>query len=145
MEAFEGEAGLPNFSEKGGDRFGIHSELLGAAAHFHTGTFELEVGVDTYSDASPPASSLLDGGQFGDFAKGFDVDQNAGGNGASQLFGTLSGACEADVAGVGTTIEGHLEFVGRSNVDAIDPFCHIVDDGRHRIGLHCVVDLDFGG
>ena len=46
---------------------------------------------------------------------------------------------------VGAAVEGNLEFVGRGDVDAIDEFCHVVDDGRHRIGLHRVVDLDFGG
>jgi hypothetical protein len=57
VEALEGEAGLADLGQQLGHLFGIDAELLGAAAHLHARTLELEVGVDrTATRAGQPVA-----------------------------------------------------------------------------------------
>jgi hypothetical protein len=51
--------------------------------------FSSKSGLTRTATRTCPAGFLADGGQFGDFAEGFDVDQDAGGDGLTQLFVTV--------------------------------------------------------
>ena len=57
----------------------------------------------------------------------------------------LAGAGEADLVGVGTAVEGDPQLAAGGHVDAVDKAGHVADQGRHRVGLHRVVELDAGG
>ena len=37
---------------------------------------------------------------------------------------------------------GDPQLAAGGDVDAVDQTCHVIDDGRHRVGLHRVVELD---
>jgi hypothetical protein len=57
----------------------------------------------------------------------------------------LAGAGEADLGRVGAGVQRHLQLAGRGHVDAVDQPRHHAHHGRHRVGLHRVVQLDAAG
>jgi len=56
----------------------------------------------------------------------------------------LARAGKADLGRVGTGIQGHLQLAGRGHVNAVDQGRHQPDHGRHRVGLHRVMQLHLG-
>jgi hypothetical protein len=74
-------------------------------------------------------------------SRGLHVDQHAGGHRLAQLGVALAGAGKADLGRVGAGVQRHLQLAGRGHVDAVDQAGHVAHHGRHRVGLHRVVQL----
>ena len=87
-------------------------------------------------------NSIGNHGQFADFAEGFDVDQDARRDRLAQFATALAGAGKADFRRIRTGIQRHFKLPSRSDIDAIDQARHDTDQRRHRVGFHCVVQLD---
>ena len=142
MKAFEPQAAALDLRECRWHTLCVDAELLGSAAHLHSSRLQLEVGVDAHCNAGLSAKARADVGQELDLAFGLHVDQNAGRDSLRQLRLGFRGSGEADVARVDAGIQRDKQLGAGSDIQAIHQTRHEVDDGRHRVRLHGVVQAD---
>ena len=145
VEALELEAGRGDGVQHVGHLLDVDAELLGAAAHLHARALQFEVRVHAHGHARGDAQLRADVRQQMNLAHRLDVQQHPRGDGLAQFRFALAGAREADLARIGAGVQRHLQLAGGSHVDAVDQLRHEAHDGRHRIGLHRVVQPDAGG
>ncbi len=141
VEALKSQAVAANLGEQVGDLLRVHAKLPGAATHLHPRALQLEIRVDAHGNACCTACLMADRRQLGDFAKRLDVDQDAGGNRLGQLGASLARSGKTDLAWIRSGVESDFQFARRGHVDSIHQSCHVTDQGRHRVRLHGVVQL----
>ena len=143
VEALEVEFQFADAFQHGGHALGVDAELLRSAAHFHAGRFELEVGIDAHRHARLERQAPADDGDAFHLRFRFHVQHHAGGDRAAQVNVAFSRTGEADQVRRHGRVERHPLLAAGSDVDAVDQGGHVLDHGRHRIGLHGVVQMDF--
>ena len=144
MEAPELERQRRQFREQLRHALGIHAELLRAASHLHARGLEFEIRVHAHRDLRSPARAACDVGETPHLELGFHVDHYRGGDRALELGWALAGPGEAHELGTHAGRECHVHFACRGYVDPVHEAAEMPHDGRHRVGLHGVVDLDPG-
>jgi hypothetical protein len=110
-----------------GDLLRVDAELLGATAHLHSRTLQLEVGIHAHRDACRYACLLTIGASSRTSRNDSILISHAGGDCLPQLFGALfARPCEAHDPRIGTCVERDLQFAARRDVDAVDQSRHVL-------------------
>src|SRR5215472_2918516 len=96
MKAYELEWQGGHPSQQLRHNLGVDAELLRSPAHLHPRGLQLEVRIDPDRDLGRPAAPPADVGQYAELALGFDIDDDAGGDGPGELGIGLARAGKAD-------------------------------------------------
>ncbi len=123
-----------------GYALGIDPEGLGAAAHPHPRSAQIEIGVHPHREPGLHAQPLADRQRAGTLAFGFEVERDACGNRGFQIAVALAGPGKADLRRVHARCGSQRQLARRGDVDAIDQGRHQREHRRKRVGLHRVMD-----
>ena len=138
VEAEHVDVGRRDLPEQRRDQLGVHAELLRSAAHPHARALDRERRVDPDGSPREEAELLAGADQPVELGARLDLDQGAGGHRAAQLGVGLAGTGEADPGRVVPGVEGDGELAGRGDVEGVDQSGEVLDERRHRVGLHRV-------
>ena len=142
VETFEGQSFAGNPGQHFRHHLHVHAELLRATTHLHARALELEVRIHAHGHAGRQPELLRGARQHRQLAHRLEVDKHTRRERLAQLRIALAGAGEADLGRITTRVERHLELTRRSHVNAVHHGAHEAHHGRHRVGLHGVVQLD---
>jgi len=141
VETLEGQPERADLGQQIRHPFGIDAELLGAAAHAHARSLQLERRVDADRHPRGLAAGVAGLGERAQLAEALDVDQDARGLRLLQIGIALARAGEADVLRVHAGIECNAQLADRSHVQPVGESRHVRDHRRHRVALHRVVQV----